>query len=207
MRQILIAALLTMAARADELRVTVYDRANLPKDVTKDAVDDLTRIFRQSQIDLRLVAGDPVADEASLFVYTSWPSKQQEREVACRARRDIALQILATGPRGLNWSVLGLAQPLASTGALNVKIFDDRVRDAALRHNRPHSAIMSHAIAHEIGHVLLRDREHARHGLMSRAWTEYEYAMMRNGLMLFPREQSEKMRMGLRGTGCPVHNE
>jgi hypothetical protein len=203
MRQILIAALLTMTARADELRITVYDRANLPKHVTKDVVDDLTRIFRRSQIDIGLVAGDPAADEASLFIHTSWPSKEQEPEVACRARRDIALQIAATGPRGLNWSVLGMAQPLASTGRLNVKIFDDRVRDAALRHNRSHSVILSHAIAHEIGHVLMRDRAHARYGLMSRAWTEYEYALMRNGVMLFPGDQSQKMRTSLRGTECP----
>ena len=202
MRHILIAVLLTMTARADQLRITVYDRAHFSKEVIEMAVDNLSRIFRDSKIDIRVVEGDPASDEASLFIYSDSLTQGREAEAACRARRDIALQIVAAAPRGLKKSVLGMAQPLASTG-LNIRVFGDRVRDAALRQCRPHSVVLAHVIAHEIGHVLLRDSTHTGRGLMSSVWTEYEYGWMQHALMLFTGDQSQKMRMSLRGAGCP----
>ena len=201
MKLILIAAFLMATANAAELRITVYDKANLSKSVSQETFAELRRIFRQSKIDVQLLAGDPSMDEASTMTYTEWPRRGHEEEVACRARRDIALDIVGVAPPGLSSKVLGMAQPLARTG-LNVRIFNDHVRDAAIRQNRTHSNVLAHAIAHEIGHVLLRSSSHADWGLMSSVWTAKEYGWMTNGGLFFTGNQSRKMLANLGGEGC-----
>jgi hypothetical protein len=94
-----------------------------------------------------------------------------------------------------------MAQPLACKG-LNVRIFDDRVRRTAWWHGRPHPAILAHAMAHEIGHVLLRTSAHSERGLMSSVWTEYEYGWMAKALMFFTGKQAQEMRANLSGSRC-----
>ena len=114
----------------------------------------------------------------------------------CRARQDIALKI-STNPAGLTKGALGMAHPLAASG-LNARVFDDRIRAAAARWNRPYTLVLAHAIAHEIGHVLLRSDSHAARGLMGPVWSAYEYGWMDHGLMFFTEEQSRTMRATLR---------
>jgi hypothetical protein len=189
------------SARAEPLQVTVYDNALLTKEVREAAFDGLRRIFRQSGIALQLVEGDLSAPEASLVIYPATPRPGHEQEAACRARRDIALLIVPAAPSGLAKAVLGIAQPLAGEG-VNVRIFDDRIRGAALRENRAYAAVLSHAIAHEIGHVLLRSGAHSGRGLMSGVWTAFEYGWMANGLMFFADDEARKMQMNMDGSSC-----
>jgi hypothetical protein len=184
-----------------ELRITVYDQAHLPREVTRSAFDQLRIVLRQSGIAIELVAGDPAADEASLFTYISLP-KGHEQEAACRARRDIALKINDISPGGVPEAVLGMAAPLALTG-LNARVYSEHIREAAFRHNRPYAVVLAYAIAHEIGHVLLRSNAHGKWGLMSSVWTEHEYAQMADApVMFFTFDESKRMLMNLRGMQC-----
>lgn len=120
--------------------------------------------------------------------------------MTCRARRDIALKLSLT-PRGLQSSALGMAQPMARVG-LNVRIFDGRVREEARRRNRQYSPVLAHAIAHEIGHALLRCNSHDMRGLMANVWSDQEYQRMEHGLMFFTKEQSRKMQATLTNKAC-----
>ncbi len=197
---------LTMASQkpgaAAYLRVTVYDQAHLMPEVTQSAFDQLRRIFRQAGITIELLAGDLATDEASLFTYPGLPPTGHEQEAACRARRDIALKITRVSPPGLRETVLGIAVPLAVTG-LNARVFNDHIRAVAFQQNRPYAVILSHAIAHEIGHVLLRSKDHGMWGLMAGTWTEHEYARMGvETALFFNRYESERMLLGLGGVGC-----
>jgi hypothetical protein len=196
-------ALMIQSAAVDQLRVTVYDKANLPESIRSDSFGALRRIFRQSKVNLELVAGDSNAEEASVIIYSRGMRAREDSGAICAARRDIALDIVAFAPPGLADRILGLAQPFAATG-LNVRVFNDRVQNAAARESRPHATVMAHAIAHEIGHVLLRSNLHTRWGLMSNVWTSREYAWMETGGLLFTEEQSRTMLVNLRGNGC--HN-
>ena len=203
MRPIVLASLMLASASAEQLRVVVYDQARLPKEVTRTVLEDLRQIFHESGIEIELGAGEGTASEASLVTYPAPPPKGREQEAACLARRDIALEILAVAPTfgHLKSTILGVAQPLAREG-LNVRVFDDRIQDAAMRENRTHAAVLAHVIAHEIGHVLLRTNAHSRRGLMSSPWTDYEYGNIARGLMFFTADQSKTMRMALSGAGC-----
>ena len=202
MRMFLVVGLMLASAAGAELRITVYDQAHLTKGVTRTALDAVRDIFRASGIDTVVRAGDPAADEASLIMIPAPPRKGQEEAVQCEARRDIALEIVAIAPPSRKTTILGTAVPLAREG-LNVRVFDDRIRDEALKWNRSHGILLAHVIVHEIGHVLLRSDGHSPSGLMSSSWGNREYDWITRGLMLFSRAESERMRMTLAGTGCP----
>jgi hypothetical protein len=196
---ILVCAIIT--ASAEQLRITVYDDAKLNGRIMDQASDQLRRIFRQANIETVMVTGDPAAAEGSLIVYTDRRNPQRRHKMVCRARRDIALNIVAA-LRGVRPSVLGMALPLSNEG-LNVRIFADRVSETAFRENRPFANVLAHAIAHEVGHVLLRTEAHEHHGIMAGFWTTREYDhMTASRMMLFTREQSARMRDTLAGTGC-----
>jgi hypothetical protein len=200
MKQFLAAALMAMAVRAEQLQVTVYDKARLSQEVRETAFDDLRRIFRESRIDVQIVTGDLAVEEAALWMDPG-RGRGTQLEAACRARRDITLAIIAAAPPGLRSAVLGMAQPLAREG-INVRIFDDHVRAVAARQSSPYAAVLAHAIAHEIGHVLLRSNSHSGRGIMSGVWTEREYEWMAKAFMSFSAEHSLEMRANLSGSQC-----
>jgi hypothetical protein len=201
MKHLLMWVLVIQATAAGQLRITVYDKANLTEAVRANTLEDLRRIFRQSKVDFEFVAGDINAEEASVMIYPQRMRPGTKLESICAARRDIALDIVAFAPYGLDSRVLGLAQPFTPTG-LNVRIFNDRIQTAAARESRAYATVMAHAIAHEIGHVLLRSNQHTHWGLMSNAWTSREYDWMETGGLLFTDEQSRSMLANLRGDGC-----
>jgi hypothetical protein len=196
-------ALVILAASAvhsEALRVTVYDKAQLPGPVMETVSGELRRIFREAGINLELVSGHPTAAEGSLVVFSAPANPTQQRYATCHARRDIALEITAAPP-GLNRAVLGIAHPLASTG-LNVQVFADHISSAALQNNHSYGSLLAHAIAHEIGHVLLRSDAHETYGIMADVWTNQQYKLMAYSALFFTREQARRMHATLAGKGC-----
>jgi len=202
MKHLLLAVIMSMSAGAESLRITLYSTANITAGDIDFAESELRRIFRLSGIEVQWIIGNKTAQEASLMIYAGTPLKGQEQLSLCRARRDIALEIVRMAPPGLKKTILGMAQPLASAG-LNVRVFADHVREAAERHSRAYSKMLAHVIAHEIGHVLLRSGDHTGGGLMTNVWTQTEYLLMASGSLFFTGAQSKAMRATLVGSGCP----
>jgi hypothetical protein len=199
----LIGLVLTGTAAAGQLHVAVYDKSNVPEQVAKEAANNLRVIFRHSGMEVEWVAGAPDADEANFLIYDGVVTKDQEHRAACRARRDIAVAIRPTAPPGPPYSVMGMALPLATAG-LNVQVYNDRIADVAVSRGTPHSYILGHAIAHEIGHVLLRSGQHDLSGLMAGVWTYREYDHMATGSLFFTSDQANRMRATMNGLGCPA---
>jgi hypothetical protein len=184
------------------LHVTTYSDAGIPAYEIIKAADTLRLIFRQSDINLEWTVGDLSADEATLVVSTNIVSPEQERVLACRARRDIAIRIRRAAPSSTRASVLGVAQPFASRG-LNVQIYYDRIVAVAAGQELTNADVLAHAIAHEMGHVLLRSTAHRVSGLMSGVWRAREYGRIATGNMFFAPDESMKMRLALDGEdGC-----
>lgn len=202
-RHPILAAIAAGVASAQQLHVTVYDKAQLPAGVIEDVSRQVRRIFGQAGISVNTVSGDPGSAEASVVVYNPPPRSPSEyHQAACRARRDIAVDILAEAPFGFSKGTLGLALPFADVG-LNVRVFADHAAEAASRQSRPYAAILAHAIAHECGHVLLKANGHEPYGLMASVWQKYEWGLMTFGqVMFFTREQSQRMRATLTRDGC-----
>jgi hypothetical protein len=193
-----------LVTASDKIRVTVYDQAHLPHRVIQSAFDQLRLTLYRAGIALDAVVGDPAAEEASIFTYVTSPPHGKEQQAICGARRDIALKIVGASPTGLQETVLGMSSPFARVG-LNVRLFNDHIREAASRHNRPYAIVLSYAMAHEIGHVLLRSNGHAPWGIMKSVWTEHEYAQMAGaGLMSFTDHDAKTMLCNLARRGCPM---
>jgi hypothetical protein len=188
-------------ARAGQLRVTVYDKSDLPAQTTHRASQNLRYIFLHGNIGIVWVTGTPDADEATLVTYTNIVSREQEHRLACRARRDVAVAIRAASPSLFPQAVLGFALPFASEG-INVVVYRDRITAAAMAQNVPESDLLAHAIAHEIGHVLLRSSEHAAGGLMAGIWKACEYSWIATGSMFFTPEDMARIRASMNGEGC-----
>jgi hypothetical protein len=206
MKATLIALILGAAAvataSAGQLHVTVYDKANLPAHVSKEVADNVRRVFRHSDIEVEWVTGAPEADEATLVMYNGVVSKQQEHRLACRARRDIAVAIRRAVPSGFPQGAVGMSIPLAASG-LNVTVYNEHIAAAAEARNLRHSLILGYAIAHEIGHVLLRSAVHDASGLMAGVWGSREYGWIAAGAMFFTSDQGDRMRSTMNGAGCP----
>ena len=201
MRNILFTALILVPAVTAQLRVTVYNKSHVSAEVRRDAFADLRDLFRAAGIAVELVPGDLAAAEASFINLPQPPRKGQEHEAACRARRDIALELVPAAPRGLKATILGQAEPLARSG-LNARVYMDRVMDAAELHSRSQADVLAHVIAHEIGHVLLRSNQHTPRGLMSAVWTDQEYDWIARRLMVFTKANARIMRATLDAAGC-----
>jgi hypothetical protein len=201
MALVLILWAIAAVGAAEELRITLYDESNFNRHIIDEATDQLRRIFRHARIETTLTTGDPDEAEARLIVYTDRPRPDQLTRLKCSARRDIALNIVGA-PVGVGARVLGMAFPFSKKG-LNARVFSDRVALAALRENLPVANVLSHAIAHEIGHVLLRNDAHAENGLMASLWSTREYDQMKLlTVMYFTGEQATRMRDTLGAVGC-----
>lgn len=193
------------ASAADEVRITVYDAAYLPQVVIRDALDQLRVILEQANVASHPVQGNPADPEASLFVYVAMPAKGEEPAMPCGARRDIAIRIVELSPASFERGVLGMSSPFAAFG-LSVRLFDDHIREAALRYGVPHGIVLSYAIAHEIAHVLLRSGSHCQSGIMTSVWTEHEYEQMARGALMFSDDEARKMSANLLAPPCDQPN-
>jgi hypothetical protein len=58
--------------------------------------------------------------------------------------------------------------------------------------------ILGHAIAHEIGHLLLNQQAHSPHGIMRGEWRFADFRDMTEGMLLFTPEQAEVLRADVR---------
>src|SRR4029077_20081983 len=73
-------------------------------------------------------------------------------------------------------------------------ILYDRVQDLAEFKRIDIAPILGIAMAHEIGHLLLRSREHSFQGIMRRNWPSSDLQSASQARLRFTAEQSQQMR-------------
>ena len=78
--------------------------------------------------------------------------------------------------------------------AYEASVFYDRVREEAETTRGSLPRILGHAMAHELGHLLLRTSGHAPGGLMRARWTTDDFRLASYGQLLFTSEQAQLMR-------------
>ena len=91
---------------------------------------------------------------------------------------------------------LGFALPFARTGA-HVTLFYDRVESLIRSGSAVSYVILGHALAHEIGHVLLGSSEHTTSGLMQGYWNTSSWHLASAGLLAFRREEAQRLGAGV----------
>lgn len=157
------AAALSPALAEGDLRplsIRIYDFSALDNPVRTTAVDEARAI---------------VADTG---VNGSWHDCTRHESCAPEPGDLVIRVVRETGApesdwrRALGYSVI---DPVAGTGTL-ATVYINRVEDSARHAGADVALLLGRAIAHEVGHLILRTNEHGEQGLMRAIWTEQEMA-------------------------------
>jgi hypothetical protein len=171
------------------LSVHLDNRAQVPAGVLHAATDEATQLF--------LAAGILITWEQPLAQAPEDRGADMSAAPGlCDERLYLVVRLIRRTPDSILPGALGFALPFARTGA-HVLIFYDRVETLTRRADTSSNVILGHAIAHEIGHVLLRSGEHSRGGLMQAGWNAASWRLAYSGLLTFRPEEAKRMRAEL----------
>jgi hypothetical protein len=183
------------------ITIHVHNYAEVASKTLAEAEGVATEIFRKAGVQTRW------ADA----VLTGENGQENSFEHPARTLADIQLSIFTremSDRDGAPNHAMGLA-PGNGPDRKIVYIFESNVEarfwslmraQGSARLYRPVSKgqILGHAIAHEIGHLLLNQQVHSPHGIMRGEWGYTDFRDMTEGMLLFTTEQTEFMREDVR---------
>ena len=157
-----------------KLTVSVYNMAKVHGLPLDRAEKQASRVFREAGIELE------------------W--KQCPCNLASEPT-DVMLRIIprlfASNSAGFRSEHLGFA-PSGQQGGVLATIFYNRIED--LTRGGDASCVLGHAVAHELGHLLLGQDAHSPAGLMRAHWTREDLKLAARGCLQFTSEQAERLR-------------
>jgi hypothetical protein len=193
------------AAAASETSpaITIRTRnyAGVAPNILTDAEEVATGIFRSAGIETRW------AD----VVLTA--EKSLEKSAVRPARTPVDFQV-SIFPRVMSDrlnipdNVMGLA-PGSGPDRTIIYIFDRNVEarfwrllsacgSGRIGRQVSKAQILGHAIAHEVGHLLLNQQGHSAYGIMRGVWSFADFLEMTRGMLLFTPQQRELLRADVR---------
>jgi hypothetical protein len=114
-------------------------------------------------------------------------------EVSAMTLPDIVrVQVLAHAPAGRSRQTLGFSLPCSRTG-IQITICADRVEEVSQRMLPGFSRVLGYAMAHELGHVLLRSGGHEDSGLMKGVWSKVDWQRAAFSIIPFTPAQARQM--------------
>jgi len=183
------------------ITIHVYNYAGVPTKTMTEAEEVATEIFRKAGVhtqwaDRGLTAANDQSNSADHSGFTL---------------ADIQLSIFSrvmSDRDGAPNDAMGLA-PGSGPDRKIVYIFYNNVEarfwrlqgaQGSARLCRPVSMakILGHAMAHEIGHLLLNNQVHSAHGIMRGEWGFADFRDMTEGMFLFTPQQTEFLRADVR---------
>ena len=173
-----------------EIQVRIEDYAGIPSKVRTEALDLAESILR--------TAGAQV-------VWLQCPPSAAERmDARCASRpepADIFVRLMPermAAKLSFQADCLGFAiVPERSFGRV-AAVFWDKARRAAVKWGARRSTVLGHAIAHEIGHLLIAERGHSRRGLMKARWSQSEIRHANKVPMEFNSKDKRRIQQNLR---------
>ncbi len=189
MKTLLLAAVLAGFCGAADAQVTVhlYNLAGIPAETLDRATREASRVFAQADVSIVWESGDPDAEEAHTTDQSgaaAFRDRQVRNYLVVRIGRGLAVHV----PPG----ALGVSLPHAQYG-VSATIFEERVENLCHAEGQDLAVILGHAIAHELGHVLLASDEHAPNGIMRARWGRAELDLASGGRLGFPAKQGAEM--------------
>ena len=174
------------AATESPLRLDlyVYDYAGVAPDVRAAAAEVTRQIYAAIGVDIVWVDRCPVACHIAF-----------SREAHADTRGGILMvTILPDGMTSREFSagVMGGAPERGSVASA----YFGRIRAFAFERNLLPATLLGHVVAHEIGHLLLRER-HSPQGLMRARWVDSELLQAKVGRLGFTAAQGRRIRTRL----------
>jgi len=175
-----------------EISVRVYNYARVPAETLMRAEAEASRIFREAGVEMDWVDCPTSVAEAADYPACEPPA----------GARGVELRIL---PKAMALRVqsgreqLGLALPSARTGSASAAwVFYHRVEELAASQDADRAQILAHALAHEIGHLLLGPDRHSEKGIMRAAWGRHELQLGAQGQLLFSTPEAKIIQVEVR---------
>jgi hypothetical protein len=176
---------------AVEAKVIVYDYADVAPEVLAKAEKRIEAIFQELHV--RVVWVDHT-DFKKRFQDRSDAEKEQEELDSI----DVTLRILLHSRVALKNSALGEALPCRiGKDACIANVFMNRVVEQTDVEKIGVDQVLGHAMAHEIGHILLGSNSHSSSGLMKSKWGPEDMKRAAKGDLLFTPEQAQTIRKNL----------
>jgi hypothetical protein len=181
-------AILVGAERAEAfpLVVIVDDRAQVFPGTLDQALKEAARIYRQAGVATKWVADPPRANGSA--ANEDRPSLQ-----AFTVRVIIQATLRVTRDRTSKF-VMGAAIKTAHDCSGTVYLFYDQIAGFSSAQQISRALAMGTVIAHEIGHVLLRQQGHSTEGLMRASWDPNDWQRAAMGFLLFSSEDAATVR-------------
>ena len=189
---------------APQITVYVFNWAEVELGTLQEAKNVATRVFRNGGLDATLLDPPSPADEG----------EGQTAEEVTSTTFIVHVVPPAMAKRfGLPASMLGVAPGTAKEkNRTTVYVFDQVAANMAREHREQVQArvngagshpvekgqVLGHAIAHEIGHVLLHQDSHSRMGLMRAGWDRNDLQNIVSIKLLFMPEEAERVRAEVR---------
>jgi len=176
------------AAQA-RLRITVraYNYAEVSPGTLEHAQSEAARVLGEVGIETQWI-GCPLA------------AAEAERNPICREELSPTDLVLRIQPRfqaanaSFQHATLGFAPLSEGDRGSYASAFYDRVKSLAAGGDFAPALILGHAVAHEIGHLLLRTMTHSSVGIMRALWGREDLKRARVGHLHFTLQQAQSMR-------------
>jgi len=189
---------------APQITVYVYNWAEVEPSTLREAKDVVTRILSKAGVDATLLDAPP-----------SSPAENGQAETRL-GRSNFFVQILSLPMAegfGFPTQVLGVApgdpqeldrDQVYVLDPVAKRMAQEQVRARESRMvfmNATKGQILGHGMAHEIGHVLLRQAAHPPAGLMRAQWNRTDFQDMVGGNLRFTSQEAARLRAELHRRG------
>ncbi|HYP09714.1 MAG TPA: hypothetical protein VER03_26050 [Bryobacteraceae bacterium] len=179
--------LLSFAAQPSPVRIRLYNLSGVSASDLDQARAEVSQIYSATGITFQWEEGDPEAAEARRVDF----SARRSAETRTTRPAVIVARIVEKAPPAPKGPSLGLALPFGRTG-VHVTMYKDNIAAVSQSQHVSFAKVLGHALAHEIGHMLMTDLGHSPAGLMRATWGPAEYrSMVTTGLRFAPREVQE----------------
>jgi hypothetical protein len=162
------------------LRVAVSDQTRLNQDTLDRALGQVTWIFRRAGVSIEWTDSVKAAHKSLAPSFTLIVLERQLREIQDGGRL-----------------LLGLAPRDGTRSAKVAYVFMEPIEYLSDVHAVDAAMILAHAIAHELGHLLMPARLHAASGLMDGNWGGSEIRAATWGQQTFSDEEAALIRRAL----------
>lgn len=169
-----------------QLRVSVFNSSPISSSTVERAEGEAGRVLRGAGVEaIWLNCPQEMSQEVSLgrCSEVSFPSH-------------LHLSILRTS-RGLKATTVGISFTAEDGRGCYADLFYEPIQQLQDETQASPSVILGHAMAHELGHLLLGANSHSPDGLMRAHWTPQDLIKASHGNLEFTQEQCLKIRSRL----------
>ena len=172
-----------LAANSSPVTVSIHNDAGIPSRILLQAETEASRVFQHASLEIRwlncpLPAAGPVD-----------PAQCEAADFPLHLQLRIAKHSL-----NLNEFTMGVSYLSADGTGCYADLFYDRAERLHEISGVSRASILGHAIAHELGHLLLGTNSHSPAGIMRARWQPTDLASASKGALLFSTVESQAMK-------------